>query len=178
MNELDHSTLVAKYREGKLAFGMDPAHARRLFTDFKGETLISKIGEDLRFERFLVTACMAISWWGFLSTLPVAIMAFGWWAVAAIPAATVIWFGLKARAGMGRQSLFFEVTALATAIVVPPMAGWDVRTYVWLVLLAASLLAARLVYYFSSRMIKDLILRNPKAYDLLSRDIRVKEIGQ
>lgn len=178
MTELDHSTLTSRYREGKLAFGMDPAYARRLFTDFKGETLISKIGEDLKLERFLVTACMAISWWGFLSTLPVAIWTFGWWAVVAIPAATVIWFGLKTRAGMGRQSLSFEMTALATAIVVPPVAGWNVRIYVWLVSLAASLLAARLVYYFSNRMVRDLILRNPKAYDLLSRDIRVQELGQ
>ena len=161
-----------------MAFGMDPAHARRLFTDIKGDALVLKIGEDLRFERFLVTACMTISWWGFLISLPVAIWAFGWWAIAAIPAATVIRYGHFSRAGMGRQSLFFEATALAVAIVVPPIIGWDARIYVWLVVLAASLLAARLIYFFSSRIVRNLVLRNPKAYDLLSQDIRIQETEQ
>lgn len=173
---LDHSTLVTRYREGKLAFGLDSAHARRLFTDIKAEALASMIGEGLRFERFLINACMAISWLGFLISLPVAVWAFGWWAIAAIPAATIVRFGHFARAGMGRQSLFFEATALAAAIIVPPTIGWDARTYAWLVMLAASLLAARLIYFFSGRMAINLVLRNPRAYDLLSQDIHVKEI--
>lgn len=178
MGELDHSTLVTRYRQGKLAFGMDPAHARRLFTDIKGDVLVSKIGEGLRFERFLVTACMTISWWAFLLSLPVAIWAFAWWAVAAIPAATVVRFGHFSRAGMGRQSYLFEAIALLAAIAVPPIAGWGIRIHVWLIMLAVSLLAARLIYFFSSRMVRNLVLRNPRAYDLLAQDLHFQEIDQ
>ena len=178
MNELDHSTLVMRYKEGKLAFGMEPAHARRLFTDVNGEALIAKIGEDLRLERFLVVACIAISWWGYLISLPVAVWALGWWAVVAIPVATIIRFHHLASAGKGKQSLFFEVIVLATAILVPPIAGWDTRIHLWLTALTASMLAARLIYFLSGRMVGTLVLRNPKAYDWLSKDIRVQEVEQ
>ncbi len=173
MTELDYPTFIERYREGKLVFGMPSDYARRFFTEISGEALISKIGEDLRFERFLIMLCMIISWWGFLISLPLAIWAFHWWAIVAIPAAAIFRYGHLRRGPIGRQSISFEILALAVATLGPPIVGWGTRIHVWLVLLAISLLTARLIYFLSSRMVRGLVLRNPKAYDFLSRDLQV-----
>ena len=173
MTELDYPTFIARYKEGKLVFGMPSDYAHRFFTEISCEALISKIGEGLRFQRFLIMLSMIISWWGFLISLPLAIWAFHWWAVAAIPAAAILKFGHLRRVPIGRRSIFREILVLAVATLSPPMFGWGTRIHVWLVLLAISLLTGRLIYFLSSRMVKGLVLRNPKAYDFLSRDLQV-----
>lgn len=181
MTELDYSTFVARYKDGKLRFGMPSYRAREFFTNLGGETLILKIGEGLRVERFLIMLCTAVSWWAFLISLPLAIWAFHWWAVAAVPAAWI--FRRRHLRGLpvGRQTLTFEIFALAVAVLGPPVVGWGARVHVWLMLLAFSLLTARLVYFLSSRMMVRLVLRSRKAYDFLSQYLEVldySEVGE
>lgn len=164
----EHERFVELFNLNKVEIGVEPALARKVFTDTPASWPWQNFGESILLERVLVKACLYLDGVALLASAVACVLALRWWAAAAIPVCVLasVWHG--GTVSVGKQRIWFVLMAVIGA-------AWFAvsernSASLWLLLFLSSLLFARLKYYASTFFIRALVIRNSRAYRLLLRE--------
>ncbi|MCK4428146.1 MAG: hypothetical protein KAW16_06665 [candidate division Zixibacteria bacterium] len=177
MDTKNYQEFVERATKGKILIGVEPAVARKFFTDADHSYIKEKIGESLYVERFFVKTSWLLEFICLLAGTIASIFALKWYSVIAIPLMLMVSFALGGKASMGRQRIG-GVVFLVTICILLAYYFRDKGTsmIVWLVLLPLPYFFARLTYKLATMFLRLLSVRNEKAFDLLyDRGIFLKE---
>ena len=169
----DHQTFRSIAEQGKISVGVDPAVARRLFTDPRMSSVRDAIGEPIPLERGTTFATFYLAPVCLIASFHFGCQLFGWWIRAVIPVSTGAWVLHQGRSSIGRPGVVLWGLAVASLIWLNLQRGAPIDR--WLVLLAASLFLTRIAYRLASGFFRLLVIRNAKAYDLLREAIYGRE---
>jgi len=162
---LDHDTFRAMAEHGTLAVGVDPAIARRFFTDRTFAIQRALVAEPLYIELGIVRSTHFLAPITLLISFYLAWMAFGWWSSLLIPGTVMLWFFHNGRASIGKTALWPLVLAFVLVSYWASVNGSH-PAYWWLVTVLATLLLGRITYRCSSAFFRLLVIRNVRAYSL------------
>jgi len=178
MTTEEHEQLVKMARDGRILIGVEPAVARRFFTDPSSENLRKAVGESVAFQRLVVLACLLLGPVSLMMSWVLAVFAFGWWGILAGLVALLAWASYNGRASMGKQRIIGTAWFLALAIAAGFLGDTYLRFQIWLVAVAASFFFSRLTYYSAVGFVRSLVLRNRLAFELLSeKALVVRQVG-
>ena len=179
MTDDEHKQIAADFYHGKVLFGLDRMVARKFFMDIPIRNIKEQTGEAPYIEMFAVWTLQIASHLALLSTWVLAFFAFGWWSALAIPvslAIYVIFVGLSSLPGHGLLGI---TIALAAIVVVAAVDVFPSKAIAWyFVVLLLSLWAARSVYSASWHFVRAFVLRNRKAFEMLSSHIDIRAAKQ
>lgn len=172
-----HSQVVAMEEQGRALIGIEPALARRFLMSHDSSSVESAIGEALRFEKIVVSVSFAMAWATLLLLVFVCFRTLGWQGF--IPSAIVILAFLFhfGRASIGRQSLVgvlgFQVVCMALPRITELGAFSSILPF-----LPWPFLLTRFMYWNATHLLRLLVIRNERAFDLLRGTIAfVKPTG-
>jgi len=89
---MTHREMLDAFNSGQLALGVEPAQARRLFTDHSPNQLAELVGQRLDGQKLFVSSVMTIEHLGFLSSLVLAGFVWRWHALWIIPLTMIAYF--------------------------------------------------------------------------------------
>ncbi len=176
---MTHSEMLDAFYSGRLALGVEPAQARRLFTDLSAQQLAELAGQRLDGPKLLVSYVMAIEHLGFLASLVLAVFVWELHALWIIPLTIIVHFVSKSSASMGRPAILFPLLVIAAASWI----AWYFRDLgivfvVWCVLTASLPFWSRLLYRSAAFFVRSLVLRSEYAYDRLHESVLLfRDIG-
>ena len=161
----DYDTFRTAAEKGEITVGVEPAIARRFFTDDKYAEFRSSVREQLILERFIVTASLILGplilvasfWWAW--------SAFGWWSVLVIPVTALLWFIQHGATSVGRPA-FWALASSVGLLLFLDLGQKPNPVYLWLTALFSAVLMSRVAYQCASSFLRSLVLRNRKAYSL------------
>lgn len=170
---IDHQEFCKLFEAGKLSIGVDPAAARRLFTETRMSSFRGTLGESVLLECTVITTTFYLA----LLCIPVsfyfAYRSFGWWSIAVIPVSAVLLFYNHATSSAGRPGLLLAWLALAFLVWLNTFESGPV--YRWLLLAAASNCLSRTAYRLSSFFVRSLVIRSPQAFSVLRSGLTLRE---
>jgi len=169
---MTHREMLDAFNSGQLALGVEPAQARRLFTDHSPNQLAELVGQRLDGQKLFVSSVMTIEHLGFLSSLVLAGFVWRWHALWIIPLTMIAYFISKSGASMGRPGLFFPLVLIVAA-------AWAARHFrdfgtlfvIWCVLTASLPFWNRLLYRSAAYFVHSLVLRSEYAFDQLKESV-------
>ncbi len=178
MTELNYRDIVNRSYKGQILIGVDPALARRFFTDTNHMAVRQQIGEPLFLERFLVNAAWLGEYACLLAGVIASVLALRWYSAIAIPLIVAGSLVLGGAASVGRQRLRGAIfLILVFSFLAYLFRGKGTAVVVWLVLLPLPYCFARLTYKLATVFLRLLSLRNQKVFELLhGKAIFPKEI--
>jgi hypothetical protein len=112
----DHQVFRSLVEQRKIAVGVDPAVARRLFTDSRMSSLRGAIGEPIPLECGITSAAYHLAFICLFVSFYFASKFFGWWSLAVIPVTAALWAYNHGKASVGRQGVVLFGLALAYLI--------------------------------------------------------------
>jgi ABC-type multidrug transport system fused ATPase/permease subunit len=101
----DFNEFVKQAKNGEILIGVEPAVARRFFTDSDKNIIRQLIGESLSVKQFLVKLVWILEYVTLFVGIIVSIFAIHWYSFIAIPLMIVISFILGGKASAGAQRL-------------------------------------------------------------------------
>jgi hypothetical protein len=145
MITMDHQTFRAMVEEGKIEVGVEPAIARRFFTDSTFAIQRALVAEPIYIERAIVTGTYLLTWLTMLVSFRWAWMAFGWGSLLLIPVSAIVWMYHYGRASIGKPALW--PLAAAIGMVLHWNSGGNSHpAYEWAAIVLTSMLLSRIVY--------------------------------
>ena len=178
MTVQEHAQIVSMESQGKLLVGVDPAAARKFFTDLSAHAIAGEIGESIALRRVVVVASWLLGPLSLIASWVLATLSFGWWAIAVCIGSLAAWAAYNGRASIGNQKIIGVTWFLAMAIAACFFDGVNVLLQAWIALLAASFFFARLTYYSAVKFIRALVLKNAKAFEFLfDKALVLREVG-
>lgn len=180
MDTKDYQEFVKRAEKGEIIIGVEPAIARKFFTDTDHSVIKEKIGEALFIERFFVKTCWLLEYICLLAGIIVSIFALKWYSIIAIPVMLIASFVLGGKASMGRQKIGGAVFLVVVCVLlVYYFRDKETSIIVWLVLLPLPYFFARLTYKLATLFLRLLSVRNEKAFNLLyDEGIFLKEMQE
>lgn len=177
MDTKDYQELVKRAEKGEILIGVEPAVARKFFTDTNHSIVKEKIGEPLFIERFFVKTCWLLECTCLLAGIITSIFALKWYSIIAIPVMLIAFFVLGGKASMGKQKVGGAVFLVTICVLLAYyFRGEGTSMIVWLVLLPLPYFFARLTYKLATIFLRCLSVRNEKAFNLLyGKGIFLKE---
>jgi hypothetical protein len=151
--------------QGKITVGVEPAIARRFFTDSTFAIQRALVAEPLYIELGIVRGTWFLAPVTLLISFCLAWVAFGWWSVLLIPGSVILWFLHNGKASMGRPALWPLVVAVGLVSYWALVNGSH-PAYWWVAMVLAAMLLSRITYRCSSGLFRLLIIRNMRAYSL------------
>ncbi len=124
-------------------------------------------------ERTVIKAAFILGYVAILRAIAASIWAFGWWALLIGPAVLFLWVGYTAGSSIGTANLKVAIFVLVIAGFVALEQDVELPVQAFSVLGASSLFFARLTYVGSARFLRQLAMRNAKAFELLAEDALV-----
>lgn len=169
----DHQTFRILAEQGKILVGIEPAVARKFFTDTAASVVQERIGEPITIERAAVRAAFVLGPLALLLSFYFAVVTFGWWSTLVIPVSVMIWFYHGGQVSLGHPKLLLMTIAVGVLI-------WLCATeprpiYGWLLAFVAAGYLDRIRYRSAVFFLRALIIRNQKAFELLSDTITIKD---
>lgn len=177
MNTKNYQEFVKRAEKGEILIGIEPAVARKFFTDTDHSAIKEKIGEPLFIERFFVKMCWLLEFICLLGGIIASIFALKWYSIIAIPVMLIAFFVLGGKASMGRQKIGGAVFLVIICVLLAYyFRDKGTSVIVWLVLLPLPYFFTRSTYKLATIFLRLLSLRNEKAFNLLyDRGIFLKE---
>lgn len=172
---MTHKELVRAYYDNEVTIGVDPAVARRFFTDADFKAVEDKIGEPLYLEPFLTR----LLWFGsYLLTIIVSILlfiSFGYYGLILVPVFILFCLFKFGRSSMGMASILYPFLGVIVSIIVAfvYLDGFRALT---VCLLFAPWLMATIEYRCATTFFRNLVIRNEKAHKLLNDEIVAKNL--
>ena len=156
---------------------VEPAIARRFFTEINQQVMQEKIGESLSIERFLITACLLLEFPCLLGGMIVSIFALKWYSIIAILIMVGAFFILGATSSMGKQRIRGAILLLIVcALLAYYLRDKGIFMTLWLILLPLPYFFTRLKYKLATMFLYSLVIHNEKAFNLLNgKGILLKE---
>lgn len=177
MDTKNYQEFVKRAEKGEILIGVEPAIARKFFTDTDHSVIKEKIGESLFIERFFVKTCWLLEFICLLAGIIVSIFALKWYSIIAIPVMLIASFVLGGKASMGRQKIGGAVFLVVMCVLLAYyFKNKGTFMTIWLVLLPLPYFFARLTYKLATVFLRLLSVRNEKAFNLLyNQGIFLKE---
>ncbi len=169
----DHHKFRTLAESGKILVGIDPAVARKFFTDTSASLVEEQIGEPISTERIIVKAALFAGPIALLVSFYYAVVSFGWWAIAVIPVSVILWGSHAGRASIGRPRLWWMTMLLAGLTWL--MISDPSSHYRWLVAIIGAMYLDRVKYRAAVIFLHALVVRNEKAYELLAETLILRE---
>lgn len=168
MDTKNYQEFVKRAGKGEILIGVEPAVARRFFTDTDHAVIKEKIGESLFIERFFVKTCWLLEFICLLAGIIVSIFALKWYSIIAIPVMVIASFVLIGKASIGRQKIGGAIFLVIICVLLAYYFK-DKGTFmtIWFVLLPLPYFFARLTYKLATVFLRLLSIRNEKAFNLL-----------
>ncbi|MHC4425177.1 MAG: hypothetical protein ACYSYV_03670 [Planctomycetota bacterium] len=179
MCKLNHKDIVEREAKGQILIEIEPAVARRFFTQAHHRVLQQEIGETLFVQRSFVKTFSWLSVLSLLAGMIASIFAVNWYSVLAIPVMIVGWFILGARASVGSQKLGGAFGLMLICLI----SAYYVRdkgvvVTIWVVLLPLPYFFDRLTYRSATVFLRSLSVSNERAFNLLyDKGIFLKEVS-
>lgn len=168
MTNFNYQEFVKRAEKGEILIGIEPAVARKFFTDTDHEAIRQEIGEALFFERFFVKAVWLLEFVFLLSGGVASVFALSWYSIIAIPLMLVVFFILGGKASMGTQKLGSAILfVLICFFLAYYFREEGIAMIIWFVLLPLPYFFARLTYKLATVFLRALSVRNEKAFNLL-----------
>ena len=177
MDIKNYQEFVKRAEKGEILIGIEPAVARKFFTDTDHSVVKEKIGESLFIERFFVKTCWLLEFICLLAGIIASVFALKWYSIIAIPIMLIAFFVLGGKASMGRQKIGGAVFLVILCVLLAYyFRDKGTSVIVWLVLLSLPYFFARLTYKLATMFLRLLSVRNEKAFNLLyDKGIFLKE---
>jgi len=168
MDTKDYQEFVKRAEKGEILIGVEPAVARKFFTNTDHSVIKEKIGESLFIEHFFVKTCWLLEFICLLAGIIASIFALKWYSIIAIPVMLTASFALGGKASMGRQKIGGAVFLVAIcALLAYYFRDKGTSMIVWLVLLPLPYFFARMTYKLATIFLRLLSVRNEKAFNVL-----------
>jgi 4-hydroxybenzoate polyprenyltransferase len=174
----EYKEFVARANAGEIAIGLDRATARKFYTDVPLFRIEEETGEKPFFEKAVVSFAIFAAPISLLASAVLAVLAFHWWAALVVPISIIVYFFYSGQSSMPRGKMLgisvllsLAVGSIFTNIFPSGAISWYCVTG------AFSLWCARLVYVAATTFLRAFILRNKRAYELMSEDIRIRDMG-
>lgn len=164
---LKHDEFCAAAEAGEIYIGVEPALARKFFTDTNHDKVIAAIGEPLYFERAVVRSFFILALILLFVSPWFACKAFGWWSLAVIPMSFAWGFYQNGISSIGRPSLWAPAAGVAAIVFVGIDFPAARPVCLWAGLIAGAILSSRLTYRCATTLISAIAVRNAKAYGIL-----------
>lgn len=175
---MDYHEFVKRENIGKILVGVDPAIARRFFTETDHAKVQKLIGEPLFIERFIVKACFYLEWILLPIIIVISIFVLKWFSILAIPIILFLSFFLGSQASIGKQNISGAVVFAGLCVVAAFLfREKGVVLFLWLMLLPLPYLFATLTYKLATIFMRNLSIRNEIFYNVyLDKGIFIKEL--
>ena len=168
MDTRNYQEFVQRAKKGEILIGVEPAVARKFFTDTEPPFVKGKIGESLSVERLFVRTCWLLEFICLLAGVIASIFALKWYSFIAIPLMLVAFFVLSGKASIGRQKMGGAVVLVIVCVLLAYfLRNQGIDMVVWLILLPLPYFFARLTYKLATTFLRSLSIRNEKAFNLL-----------
>lgn len=168
MADIHFKEVVDRTDRGELLVGVEPALARRFFTDSDSKALQREFGNSYCKERLLVKAVWLLEYLTLFAGLIASIFAFHWYSIIIIPTMVIITFLYGAKASAGHQNIGGVLSMLFVCITLAYYFQYrGIVLTVWLLLLPMPYLFARLTYKLSTSFLRSLSLNNERLFNFL-----------
>lgn len=168
MVDINYQDFVKRAESGEILIGIEPALARKFFTDTDQSAIQQEIGESLFISRFFVKAVWLLEFVCLLVGIVASIIALGWYSAIAIPLMIVGFFVLGGMASVGTQKVGGAILLVVISISLAYyFRDKGIALVIWLVLLPLPYFFTRLTYKLSTFFLRALSLRNEKVFNLL-----------
>lgn len=177
---VNYTEIVERARKGNLLVEIEPAVARKFFTNTDMKALESEIGQSLSKQSLTINAMMILVWLFMFAVDVASIIAFKWLSIAIIPVVFIAHFFYQSRASLGGQrlwgvSIFMGLCFLAAL----KFSYMGTAVTVFYILVPLPFLFIRLMYYLSCSMLRNLSLKNESLFNILyDKAIFIKEIKE
>ena len=164
-----HDEMLSQVEGGRLLMGVDPAIARRFYTDLTNSERHERVGDAQVNQSNTIRLFFGIELLTLLTAAIASGFAFHWWAAVIIPGLVVLWFFWRSTASVGRPS--FVPSFLLIAL------SWSVAIYfrhrgtAFVVALVATPLPhlfSRLVYRTAAHYLRRLAKESARAYQFFA----------
>ena len=176
--EINHADIVEREARGEVLIGIEPAIARRFFTNTNHRAIQEEIDESLYVERSLVKTFFCMDYLSLLTCIVASIAAIKWFSFVSIPMIVVAWFLFGGKASMGHQKVAVPIGLVILFLLIAYFfKEISIAIAVWVALLPLPYFFAALTYKCSTVFLRCLSIRNEKAFKLLYGDaIFLKEV--
>ncbi len=171
------SDFASRAYRGEIIIGIDPAFARRFFTDSSNADIEVRIGEPVYIERAVVMGSFVLEPLMLIVSIVAAVSTFGWWSLIVGPASVLAWFGYRSRSSAGRQHILGALLIVAMAVAAPQFIIMPRAVSLWLFAYAAALFLARWVYFSATKFLRAIVIRNEHAREMLQASLVIREVG-
>ena len=169
MSTNNYQEFVKRAKEGDAPIRVEPAGARKFFTDTTHSTIKDKVGESLLVERLFVKTCWLLGYACLIATMIASIFALKWYSIIAKPVILVGFTLLSGEAYMGKQRILDTVFLMVICVSLAYyFRDKGTSMFLWLVLLPLPYFFIRLTYKLSTMFLRSLSIRNEKAFNLFN----------
>src|SRR5579862_7858455 len=172
----DHATFRRCAERGEISVGVEPATARRLYTEASSAWVREKLGESAKLQRLIVKGALVAAPVALLISFVLAVRAFAWASIVLIPISGVVWYIHGGRASMGSPRLWW-MTLLVIALIGTEING-PTPTSAWGVAFVAAMYFDRIKYRAAVHFFRALIIRNERAFALFADSITYQEASR
>ena len=167
MNTTNYQEFVKRVEKGDAAIRIEPAGARKFFTDTARSTIKEKVGESLLAECLFVKTCWLLGYACLIAAMIASIFAMKWYCIIAMPVILIAFTLLSGEAYMGKQRILDTVFLIVICVSLAYyFRDTGPSTLVWLVLLPLPYFFIRLTYKLATMFLRSLSMRNEKAFNL------------
>lgn len=164
----NYKEVVEKFADGKLLVGIDPATARKFFTDSSSRLLIEKTGEGLYIEKAIVWVCFVLDFVSLIFGIIFSLWAIKWYSIIAIPIMILAFFFLGAIASTGKNKSSAAIIGMIIGIVLAySFHDQGFSMIAWLILVPLPYFFATLTYKLSTLFLRSAAINNEKLFRLL-----------
>jgi len=165
---LDYEQFLDEVNQGNLLMGIEPALARRFYTDLTNSQRLEKSGRSQSKRSTIVKLFLGLEMLALITSSISAIYALNWWSLAFIPSLILLWTHWKSSSSMGKPkfggAIFLFLCGISVAIYFS-----NLGTSYIIMFATATLpnIFTKLVYHFSAEFMRDLVKNSEKAFDYL-----------
>src|SRR4030042_97674 len=136
MVNTNYQEFVKQAGRGEMLIGIDPAVARKFFTDTDHKVIQQEIGEPLFIERFFVKTVWLFEFISLFAGAIASIFALGWYSAIVIPLMILGFFILGGKASMGAQRIGVAVSLVIICFFLAYyFSEKEIALILWLILL-------------------------------------------
>jgi len=168
MSTNNYQEFVKRAKEGDALIRVEPAGARKFFTDTTHSNIKDKVGESLLVERLFVKTCWLLGYACLIAAMIASIFALKWYSIIAMPVILIAFTLLSGEAYMGKQRILDTVFLMVICVSLAYyFRDKGTSMLVWLILLPLPYFFIRLTYKLATMFLRSLSIRNEKAFNLL-----------
>ena len=177
MDQDRYREIVERYNNGEIVIGVEPALARKFFTDTDKESVRQEFGESFNAQRLIVKSVWILEYITLIFLLISSIISFKWYSILLVTIIIIsaIFYGGKSsigRQGIGGNVLF----AIICFGISYKFIYQNIYLSIWFLLLPMPYLFARLTYKLSNAFLRSISMRNQELFSyLIGKAIFLKE---